>query len=95
MNLFTQIKGSAANPRIYNEKCLVNLPLIYSEIYPTEVPKKKITVKRITIEGIQYFKTENGDIYDVKTREFIGTYVDGVFTKEEESDEESDEEEEE
>ena len=32
LNLKSQIKASA-NPRIYNERCLVNLPIIYSEIF--------------------------------------------------------------
>jgi hypothetical protein len=95
MNLFTQIKGSAANPRIYNEKCLVNLPIIYSEIYPVEVNNEQIIVKKIIIEGITYLKDKkNNDIYDFETKEFVGTYIDGVLTIDEESDEEESDEEE-
>ena len=96
MNLLSHIKA-AANPRVYNSKCLINLPELYSKVYPIEIPEEqptKIKVKRITIEGIQYFKAENGDIYDTESKEFIGTYSDGVFTREEETDyEESDDEE--
>ena len=94
MRLLSQIKASA-NPRIYNSNCLVNLPEMYARIYPQAPPEHpiRVTVRRITIEGYEYFKTANGDIYDPKTKEFVGTYINGVFTKEETDDEESDDEE--
>ena len=94
MRLLSQIKASA-NPRIYNSNCLVNLPEMYSRIYPPPPQEEpiKLKVNRITIEDYEYFKTANGDIYDPKTKEFVGTYINGVFTKEETDDEESDDEE--
>lgn len=36
-------------------------------------------LEKITIEGIEYLK-KNTDLYDSGTYEFIGTYIDGVFT---------------
>jgi hypothetical protein len=90
MNLLSHIKA-AANPRVYNSKCLINLPELYSAVYPVE--EEPITVKKIMIEGIQYLKAKNGNIYDFETHKFIGTHIDEVFTKEEETVDETDEEE--
>ena len=56
--------------------------------------ERKLKVIRITIEGCEYFKTANGDVYDPKTKEFVGTYINEVFTKEETDDEEESDEEE-
>ena len=97
MKLLSQIKDPR-NTIEYTKKCLLNLQDLYSQIYPIEVPQEQsIVVRRITIEGINYLKASNGDIYDAETKEFIGTYDNGVFTKEEEEetdDEESEENEE-
>lgn len=97
LNLKSQIKSPKV-VRTYNQKCLINLPEMYSQIYPVEEQQESIKVKRITLEGCQYLKSANGDIYDTKTYELIGTYIDSVFTiydDEEEEEEETDDDEEE
>ena len=90
LNLKTQIKSPMVI-REYNPKCFINLPEMYSQIYPQEVQPESIRVKRITIEDIQYFKAPNGDIYDSKTHDFLGTYINDVFTRHEETDDEAEE----
>jgi hypothetical protein len=84
LNLKSQIKSPKV-VRQYNEKCLVNLPEMYSRIYPEE--EEVIRVKKFTFEGVQYLKSVNGNIYDIQTHDLVGTYIDDVFTiYEEESD---------
>jgi len=84
MNLLSKLN----DPRSiieYTQKCLVNLPEMYSRIYPEE--EEVIRVKKFTFEGVQYLKSVNGNIYDIQTHDLVGTYIDDVFTiYEEESD---------
>ena len=80
LNLKSQIKSPKVI-RTYNEKCLINLPEMYSRIYPDQYQEDAVTVRRITIDGVKYLTAANGDIYDVKTHEHIGVYIDLVFTK--------------
>jgi hypothetical protein len=89
LNLKSQIKSPKV-VRKYNEKCLVNLPEMYSRFYHQE--EEFIRVRRFSIEGFQYLKAANGNIYDIESQEFIGTYIDGVFTRNE-SDEDNEEDE--
>jgi hypothetical protein len=49
-------------------------PIVASEPSSSEAPKKKVTVKRITIEGKQYLKTTENLLYDPETKEEIGIY---------------------
>jgi hypothetical protein len=90
MKLLSHIK-SPLNPRVYNSKCLVNLPEMYHQIYPQEEEEEEeelvITVKRITIEGRRFLKASNGDIYDPETLSLIGSYLDGVLILEEKEEE--------
>jgi hypothetical protein len=80
LNLKSKIKSPKVI-RTYTEKCLINLPEMYSRIYPDQDQQDAVTVKRITIDGVKYLRAANGDIYDVKTQEHIGVYIDLVFTK--------------
>jgi|688.fasta_scaffold167091_2 hypothetical protein len=86
LKLLTQIK-SPMIVREYNPKCFINLSEMYSRIYPDQYQEDAVTVKRITIDGVKYLRAANGDIYDVKTHEHIGVYVDCVFTRYQEKDE--------
>lgn len=72
MGLLSQIKGSAANPRAYNEKCLVNLPEMYSQIYPIEdsVQSTDFNVRKEVFEGASYLITTNGAIQDDQIKKF-------------------------
>ena len=90
LKLLTQIKSPMV-VREYHQKCFINLPEMYSQIYPQEVQPESVRVRRITIEGIQYFKAANGDVYDPKTHDFLGTYINDVFTRHEETDDEVEE----
>ena len=80
MSLLSQIKGSAANPRIYNNKCMVNLPEMYSQIYPQALQENSSV---ITVDGLNYVVTTNGNIQD----ETIKKYIDYLVSIEEFSDE--------
>ena len=71
MGLLSQIK-SAVNPRIYNSNCLVNLPEIYSQIYP-EIPPDQPNI--IRVHGVNYLVTTNSDIQNTTTRRFIDYLV--------------------
>lgn len=91
MNLLSRI-NDPRNIIKYTQKCLVNLPEMYSRFYHQE--EEFIRVRRFSIEGFQYLKAANGNIYDIESQEFIGTYIDGVFTRNErDEDNEEDEEE--
>jgi hypothetical protein len=97
MNLLSKIKGSSTNPRIYNQKCLVNLPEIYSHVYPGKLYQEEthdeentstITEQNIIVDGVNYLVTTNADIQDEKTQRFI----DSLVSSEESDDEEENEE---
>jgi hypothetical protein len=86
MALLSQIKGSAANPRIYNNKCMVNLPEMYSQIY-TEPPLEQQSIKFI-VDGVNYIVTTNADIQDENTIRFIDSLVSSESSDDEDIDEE-------
>ena len=97
MNLLSKIKGSAANPRIYNQRCLVNLPEIYSQVYQDKFLQEEtddeentssITEKKITVDGVNYLITTNADIQDEKTKRFIDSLVSSEASDDEEETEE-------
>jgi hypothetical protein len=97
MNLLSKIKGSSANPMIYNQRCLVNLPEIYSHVYPDkflleetddEENTSTITKKKITVDGVNYLITTNANIQDEKTKKFIDSLVSSEASDDEEENEE-------
>ena len=77
----------------YTQKCLVNLPEMYSRIYPLLEDEEEeeedddeefINVKRITIEDVKYLIDANCNVYDIVSEDIVGTYINGVLTKKEE-----------
>ena len=71
MGLLSQIKASA-NPRVYNQNCLVNLPDMYTQIYPIEELRRttEVNVRKEAFYGTQYLITTNGDLHDEQIKKF-------------------------
>ena len=88
MGLLSQIKGSAANPRVYNSKCLVNLPEMCSQIYPTVelVQSMDVNVRKELFEDTNYLITTNGDLQDEQIKKFAAALI--CFSKNNEAEDE-------
>jgi hypothetical protein len=56
------------------KKVLASLPKPKPEPEPEPEPKKKVSVKRFTHKGIEYFKNKDNVLYDTKTKEEIGIW---------------------
>lgn len=71
MGLLSHIKASA-NPRVYNQNCLVNLPDMYTQIYPIEELKRstEVNIREEVFEGTSYLITTNGAIQDDQIKKF-------------------------
>ena len=95
MGLLSQIKGSAANPRIYNSKCLVNLPEMYSQIYPTVelVQTMDVNVREEVFDGTSYLITTNGAIQDEQIKKFAVALIKSSINNADEDDVETEDDE--
>jgi hypothetical protein len=94
MRLLSQIKGSAANPRVYNKNCLVNLPEMYTQIYPSEelVQSIDLNVRQEMFEGTSYLITTNGDIQDEQIKKFAVALIKSSINNSDEDEVETDDE---
>ena len=96
MGLLSQIKASA-NPRVYNQNCLVNLPDMYTQIYPIEelVQSVDVNVREEVFEGTSYLITTNGAIQVEQIKKFafalIKSSINNAETEDEDEDEDEDE----
>jgi len=96
MRLLSQIKGSAANPRAYNKNCLVNLPEMYTQIYPTVELRQSmdLNVRKEVFEGTSYLITTNGSIQDDQIKKFAVELIKSSLTAPDEDDVETEDEDE-
>ncbi len=95
MGLLSQIKASA-NPRVYNQNCLVNLPEMYSQLYPIEelVQSMDVNVREEVFEGTSYLITTNGAIQDDQIKKFAFALIKSSINNADEDDAETDNEDE-
>lgn len=93
LGLLSQIKASA-NPRVYNKNCLVNLPEMYTQIYPTEelVQSMDLNVREEVFEGTSYLITTNGDIQDEQIKKFAVALIRSSINNADEDDVETEDE---
>jgi hypothetical protein len=94
MRLLSQIKGSAANPRAYNQNCLVNLPEMYSQIYPIEesLQSTDFNVRKEVFEGTSYLITTNGAIQDDQIKKFAVELIKSSINNSDEDEDETEDE---
>jgi len=95
MGLLSHIKASA-NPRVYNQNCLVNLPEMYSQLYPIEelVQSMDVNVREEVFEGTSYLITTNGAIQDDQIKKFAFALIKSSINNADEEDAETDNEDE-
>lgn len=93
MGLLSQIKASA-NPRVYNQNCLVNLPEMYSQLYPIEelVQSMDVNVREEVFEGTSYLITTNGAIQDDQIKKFAFALIKSSINNADEDDADTDNE---
>jgi hypothetical protein len=93
LGLLSQIKASA-NPRVYNKNCLVNLPEMYTQIYPSEelVQSMDLNVREEVFEGTSYLITTNGDIQDEQIKKFAVALIRSSINNADEDDVETEDE---